>query len=134
MEAHSSPGPLICLLKSIHPPPPQKKKIVLFKHYLDYFLMQVIPPIILRATQVKKELEQIKLLQSKLESRENDVKELRMLLKTKQEEIGELNIRKDITEKKLGTADTKLTNITRDYELSLQKLQVKKLILFLVRI
>lgn len=79
----------------------------------------------LRATQVKKELEQIKILQSKLESRENDVKELRMLLKTKQEEIGELNIRKDIAEKKLATSDTKLTNITRDYELSLQKLQVK---------
>lgn len=89
----------------------------------------------LRAAQVKKELEQIKILQSKLESKENDVKELRMLLKNKQEEISELNIRKDIAEKKLATSDTKLTNITRDYELSLQKLQVsKRLYFFFVRI
>lgn len=47
-----------------------------------------------------------------------------MLLKAKQEEIGELSIRKDIAEKKLANSDSKLTNTIRDYELSIQKLQV----------
>ncbi len=78
----------------------------------------------MRASQVKKELEQTKALESKLEAKDNDIKELRLLLKLKQEEIGELNIRKDIAEKKIATNDDKLTNVIRDYELSLQKLQV----------
>ena len=47
-----------------------------------------------------------------------------MLVKIKQEEIGELTIRKDIAEKKVANSDTKLANTIRDYEQTVQKLQV----------
>lgn len=86
--------------------------------------LQPIPPILTRAAQVKKELEQIKTLQMKLEAKDNDIKELKTLLKTKHEEIGELNIRKDLAEKKQANSDNKLATVIRDYELSVQKLQV----------
>lgn len=79
---------------------------------------------LVRAAFVKKELEQTKALQMKLNTKDNDIKELKILLKSKQEEIGELNIRKDIAEKKLANSDSKLTNVIRDYEFSIQKLQV----------
>lgn len=86
--------------------------------------LQTLPPILARAAQVKSELEQTKALRSKLDTKDNDIKELRMLLKIKQEEIGELNIRKDIAEKKLANSDGKLASAVRDYELTVQKLQV----------
>ncbi|XP_065221310.1 dynactin subunit 1-like isoform X2 [Planococcus citri] len=83
------------------------------------------PPILLRAAQVKNELEQAKALKQKLDSKDNDIKELKMALRNKQEEIGELTIRKDIAEKKLTNSDSKFSNTVRDYEMNIQKLQRK---------
>ena len=82
------------------------------------------PPILLRAAQVKNELEQAKALKQKLDAKDNDIKELKMALRNKQEEIGELTIRKDIAEKKLANSDSKFANTVRDYEMNIQKLQV----------
>jgi hypothetical protein len=43
--------------------------------------------------------------------------ELRIALKLKQEEMSEITIRKELAEKKLG-------NVNKDYELTIEKLQV----------
>lgn len=76
---------------------------------------------------MKKELEQTKTLKSKLDAKDSDIRELKILVKIKQEEIGELTIRKDIAEKKVANNDAKLANTVRDYEQTVQKLQVCKL-------
>ena len=86
---------------------------------------QVEAPILARAALVKKELEQTKALRSKLDTKDGDIRELKILVKIKQEEIGELTIRKDIAEKKVANSDTKLANTIRDYEQTVQKLQVR---------
>ncbi|XP_021939301.1 LOW QUALITY PROTEIN: dynactin subunit 1-like [Zootermopsis nevadensis] len=77
-----------------------------------------VPPIVLRAHVVKKELEETKNLKQKLEAKEADIKELRISLKLKQEEMSEITIRKELAEKKLG-------NVNKDYELTIEKLQRK---------
>ncbi|XP_018575471.1 dynactin subunit 1 isoform X5 [Anoplophora glabripennis] len=77
-----------------------------------------IPPIHVRASSVKKEMEQTKTLTGKLENKESDIKELRKLLKEKQEQLSEMTIRKELAEKKLG-------NVNKDYELTIEKLQRK---------
>ncbi|PSN47807.1 Dynactin subunit 1 [Blattella germanica] len=77
-----------------------------------------VPPIVLRAQTVKKELEETKNLKHKLEAKEADIKELRITLKLKQEELSEMTIRKELADKKLG-------NVNKDYELTIEKLQRK---------
>nr|XP_022907890.1 dynactin subunit 1 isoform X2 [Onthophagus taurus] len=77
-----------------------------------------IPPVQQRAQVVRKELEQIKTLTSKLENKESDNKELRKVLKEKQEQLSEMTIRKELAEKKFG-------NVNKDYELTIEKLQRK---------
>jgi len=79
---------------------------------------KVMPPVVLRARTVKKELEETKSLRHKLEAKEADIKELRISLKLKQEEMSEVTIRKEMAEKKLG-------NVNKDYELTIEKLQRK---------
>lgn len=81
-------------------------------------MIQVLPPIQLRAESVKKDLEQTKTLTSKLENKESDIKELRKLLKEKQELLSEMTIRKELAEKKLG-------NVNKDYELTIEKIAEK---------
>lgn len=83
---------------------------------LLYF--QPIPPVVLRAQAVKKELEETKTLTQKLSLRESDIKEQKRIIKLKQEELSEMIIRKDLAENKLG-------NVTKDYELVIDKLQRK---------
>lgn len=73
---------------------------------------------------MKRELEQTKELQAKLDGKDKEVKELRNLVKAKQEEISELNVRKDMAEKKFSTSDTKLANLIREKEMAVQELQV----------
>ncbi|KAI5712579.1 hypothetical protein M8J75_009598 [Diaphorina citri] len=77
-----------------------------------------IPPIIIRAKQVKQEIEEIKTMKSKLEERERDIKDLKILLRSKQEEIGEISVRKDL-------AESKLANAIRDKDYQEQKLKGK---------
>uniref|UniRef100_A0A1B6CFH8 Dynactin subunit 1 n=1 Tax=Clastoptera arizonana TaxID=38151 RepID=A0A1B6CFH8_9HEMI len=79
---------------------------------------KIIPPITLRASQVKSELEETKVLKSKLETREADLRELKVALRNKQEELGEIVVRKDLIEKRLTTQ-------TREYEINSQTLQRK---------
>uniref|UniRef100_A0A8D8XG27 Dynactin subunit 1 n=1 Tax=Cacopsylla melanoneura TaxID=428564 RepID=A0A8D8XG27_9HEMI len=77
-----------------------------------------IPPIVVRAKQVKQEIEEIKNLKSKIEDRERDIKELKILIRSKQEEIGEISVRKDL-------AESKLANAIRDKDYQEQKLKGK---------
>ena len=48
------------------------------------------------------------------------LQELRISIKLKQEELSEMTIRKELAEKKLG-------NVNKDYELTIEKLQVSLL-------
>lgn len=89
------------------------------------YFFQTVSPILVRAAKVKSELEQTKALREKLDSKDSDIKELKIALRSKQEEIGDLTIRKDIAEKKLANSDNKIANTIRDYELNIQKLQVR---------
>ncbi|CAH0730397.1 unnamed protein product, partial [Brenthis ino] len=75
-----------------------------------------IPPIVLRAQLVKKQLEETKTLTIKLENKEADIKELRKALKAKQEELSEMQIRRELGERKLVSA-------ARDAEVRAQQLQ-----------
>ncbi|KAE8745790.1 hypothetical protein FOCC_FOCC007506 [Frankliniella occidentalis] len=77
-----------------------------------------VPPIQLRAKAVRTELEETKMLSSKLESKEADIKELRLALKAKQEEMSELQLRRDMAERKLEVS-------TKDSTISNEKLQRK---------
>lgn len=47
-------------------------------------------------------------------------KELKISLKLKQEEMSEVTVRKEMAEKKLG-------NVNKDYELTIEKLQVSQI-------
>lgn len=75
-------------------------------------------PITLRAQKVKSELEETKALRSRLETREVDIRELKMALRDKQEELGEMAVRREFAEKRI-------TNLTKEHELQIEKLQVK---------
>ncbi|XP_049862850.1 dynactin subunit 1 isoform X4 [Schistocerca gregaria] len=77
-----------------------------------------VPPIVLRAQAIKKELEETKNLKHKLEARDADIKELKKALKLKQEEFSEMSVRKEFAEKKLG-------NSSKEYEMTIEKLQRK---------
>ncbi|XP_037299092.1 dynactin subunit 1 isoform X2 [Manduca sexta] len=77
-----------------------------------------IPPVVLRAQLVKKQLEETKTLTIKLENKEADIKELRKALKAKQEELSEMQIRRELGERKLSAA-------ARDHELRAEQLQRK---------
>ncbi|XP_075211237.1 dynactin subunit 1 isoform X2 [Lycorma delicatula] len=79
---------------------------------------QVVAPIVMRAKQVKSELEETKALRSRLEARESDIRELKLALRAKQEELGEMTVRRELIEKRLA-------NATRDNELHMEKLQRK---------
>ncbi|XP_047039066.1 dynactin subunit 1 isoform X6 [Helicoverpa zea] len=63
-----------------------------------------VPPVVLRAQLVKKQLEETKSLTIKLENKEADIRELRKALKAKQEELSEMTIRRELGERKLSTA------------------------------
>ncbi|XP_028166489.1 dynactin subunit 1 [Ostrinia furnacalis] len=75
-----------------------------------------IPPVVLRAQLVKKQLDETKTLTIKLENKEADIKELRKALKAKQEELSEMQIRRELGERKLTAA-------ARDAELRAEQLQ-----------
>lgn len=79
--------------------------------------LQITPPIMVRAKQTKEELGNTKVLRTKIEALDADIRELKMTLRAKQEEIGELSVRKELAEKKLA-------NAVRDNEFNTQKLQV----------
>jgi hypothetical protein len=55
------------------------------------------------------------------------LQELRICLKLKQEEMSEVAIRRELAEKKLG-------NVNKDYELTIEKLQVSQIKHILVHI
>ena len=74
-------------------------------------------PIVTRATFVKKELDETKVLAKRLESKELDIRELKLALKGKQDELSEMCIRKNLIEKKLET-------INKDHEVEIGKLKV----------
>uniref|UniRef100_A0A1B6KU69 Dynactin subunit 1 n=1 Tax=Graphocephala atropunctata TaxID=36148 RepID=A0A1B6KU69_9HEMI len=79
---------------------------------------KAMPPITVRAQQVKSELEETKALRARLESREADIRELKMSLRSKQEELGELQVRKDLAEKRLA-------NQSREDKMAIEKLERK---------
>ena len=74
-----------------------------------------VPPIFIRAEEVKTEIKDASQLKYKLEAKDVDIKDLRKLLKTKQEELSEMQIRKDILEKKLSDS-------SKDSEMMIEKL------------
>ncbi|CAH0395302.1 unnamed protein product [Bemisia tabaci] len=80
--------------------------------------IEITPPIMVRAKQTKEELGNTKVLRTKIEALDADIRELKMTLRAKQEEIGELSVRKELAEKKLA-------NAVRDNEFNTQKLQRK---------
>lgn len=80
--------------------------------------VKITPPVLLRAKQVKDELEQTKTLQMKLSQRLNDIKELKNVIQLQEEQIGELTVRKDM-------AEQKLKNIARDNDYLVEKLKRK---------
>ncbi|CAG0917339.1 unnamed protein product [Notodromas monacha] len=61
----------------------------------------VTSPLELRAVMIKEEMKDAENLRTKLEMRDQDIKDLKKLLKQKQEEMSELAIRRDMAEKKL---------------------------------
>lgn len=77
-----------------------------------------IPPIILRAQFVKKQLEETKTLTATLENREAEIRQLKLAAKIKQNELSEMQIRKDLAEKKLSV-------LQNDHEINTEKLQRK---------
>ncbi|XP_045782083.1 dynactin subunit 1 isoform X2 [Maniola jurtina] len=99
-------------------------KLAVFTQDKEYDVMSLtnvasekpIPPIVVRAQLVKKQLEETKTLTIRLENKEADIKELRKLLKAKQEELSEMQIRRELGEKKLSAT-------VRDSELRSQTLQ-----------
>ncbi|KAJ0169858.1 hypothetical protein K1T71_014464 [Dendrolimus kikuchii] len=99
-------------------------KLATFAQDKEYDMMSLtnvhtdkpVPPVVLRAQLVKKQLEETKTLTIKLENKEADIKELRKALKAKQEELSEMQIRRELGERKLSAA-------ARDAELRADQLQ-----------
>ncbi|XP_026725655.1 dynactin subunit 1 [Trichoplusia ni] len=99
-------------------------KLATFAQDKEYDMMSLtnvqsdkpIPPVVIRAQLVKKQLEETKSLTIKLENKEADIRDLRKALKAKQEELSEMQIRRELGERKLSTA-------ARDAELRAEQLQ-----------
>ena len=77
-----------------------------------------LPPVFVRAEDVKSEIRDASQLKYKLEAKDIDIKELKKLLKLKQEEMSEMQIRKDLLEKKLSDSG-------KDSEMMIEKLNRK---------
>ena len=77
-----------------------------------------LPPVFVRAEDVKGEIRDASQLKYKLEAKDIDIKELKKLLKLKQEEMSEMQIRKDLLEKKLSDSG-------KDSEMMIEKLNRK---------
>ncbi|KAL4714754.1 hypothetical protein ACJJTC_002613 [Scirpophaga incertulas] len=99
-------------------------KLATFAQDKEYDMMSLgnahkekpIPPVVIRAQLVKKQLDETKTLAIRLENKEADIKELKKTLKAKQEELSEMQIRRELGERKLTAA-------ARDSELRAEQLQ-----------
>lgn len=75
-----------------------------------------VPPIVLRAQIIKKQLEETKTLTATLENKDSEIRQLKLNAKLKQNELSEMQIRKDLAEKKLSV-------LQQDHESNTSKLQ-----------
>ncbi|CAH0698567.1 unnamed protein product [Spodoptera exigua] len=117
-------GPVRTIKHSLAAVAADVNKLATFAQDKEYDMMSLtnvqsekpIPPVVIRAQLVKKQLEETKSLTIKLENKEADIRELRKALKAKQEELSEMTIRRELGERKLSTA-------ARDAELRAEQLQ-----------
>ena len=75
-------------------------------------LLQVTPPLSVRAQAVKAELSDTEGLKYKIEEKNNEIIELKKSIKMKSQEVGEVNVKVGLLEKKLEIADTEVCHVT----------------------
>lgn len=75
-------------------------------------ILQVTPPLGVRAQAVKAELSDTEGLKYKIEEKNNEIIELKKNIKMKSQEVGEVNVKVGLLEKKLEIADTEVFHVT----------------------
>ncbi|XP_055856881.1 dynactin subunit 1-like [Episyrphus balteatus] len=73
-------------------------------------------PVLIRANQVKQQLEEIKKLTAALEYREAEIKQLKLTSKKKLNELSEMQVRKDMAERNL-------TKLQHDFDVTIENLK-----------
>ncbi|XP_055905002.1 dynactin subunit 1-like [Eupeodes corollae] len=74
-------------------------------------------PVLIRANQVKQQLEEIKKLTAALDYREAEIKQLKLTSKKKLNELSEMQVRKDMAERNL-------TKLQHDFDLTIESLKL----------
>ncbi|CAH2062374.1 unnamed protein product, partial [Iphiclides podalirius] len=105
-------GPVRTIRHALNAVSADVNKLAAFVQDNEYDMMSLtnvqvekpVPPVVLRAQLVKKQLEETKTLTIKLENKEADIKELKKALKAKHEELSEMQIRRELGERKLSSA------------------------------